>query len=180
MLTLLGLSILCSCNKENNNGGLGTILGEWKSTKYEYIFQGAVVGFEDFEGERFVFYDNGNMIDINMYGEQITLSYIFDDKLGILSAGTEQWGITISSSTMVLTDKSEWYWDSDEEYKAIMYKGTQIYSDDDLSKYAPFGSHFWYYKDGVKIPLYSIEGERGELSTYDFYDESKLYFSRVK
>ena len=179
VMLLLGLSLLSSCNKENYNGSSGSILGEWQSTKEEYIFQGSVVISDNYDEERYVFYDNGNMIRY-MDGESFTYPYVYDNKSGILSIAAMQWGITISSSAMVFTEKSEWYWDSDEEYKAIMYKGTQIYSDEDCSKYAYWAYHFWYYKDGAKIPLYCIEGERGELSTYDFYDEYKLYMARVK
>lgn len=139
VMLLLSLSILSSCNKENN-GNSGDIIGEWQTTKKEYVFQGSVVWAENYDEEKLAFYDNGSMIHY-VSGRPSTYSYVYDTKSGLVSLLNEQWNITLSSSTMVLSRKETWLLTSYNEEKAIMYKGIQIYG-------RPI--QFWYFKDGEK------------------------------
>ncbi|MCQ2170575.1 MAG: hypothetical protein MJY48_03330 [Bacteroidales bacterium] len=166
-MLLLGLNILCSCNKENN-GSSGSIIGEWQSTKRENIFQGSVVGSENQEEIRLTFYDD-NILTLNSNGNVPTMRYQYDEKMKVLSFGGMQFEIFLSSKILTLSRKMELYKALDKEYKAAMYKGTQIYCD---GEYSP--SNFWYYKGDEKIPV-------GKAGNGDyFYEEIKIYFSRVK
>ncbi|MCQ2170577.1 MAG: hypothetical protein MJY48_03340 [Bacteroidales bacterium] len=169
-MLLLGLSILCSCNKENN-GSSGSIIGEWQPTKSEAIFQGSVVNSSYEDWVRYDFHNDGNVMMTDPHsGEGYYLPYLYDTKLGQLTILGQQWEINLSSSTMVLTDKVDWFMGPpDEEYKATMYKGTEIYCDREH-----YPDNFWYYRGDEKIPV-----QRPQVEDY-FYDEVKEYFSRVK
>lgn len=171
-----------SCGKDSSVKSSGSIVGTWKYSECELMFNGKSTSYtvdhkEEFGSGIITFTEDGVMIDNGYTGK-----YVYSPESNTLTDIYYEGGIEdrdnyylkmLSPTEFVMSyGRSEHYISEDDQKMYVgTYKGFKIYRD--------YGEYY-YYKDGVAIscdPLGdyddTYEGQR------EYYDEELMHFKRI-
>ncbi len=181
LLICLSVAII-SCGKDDSVKSSASLVGTWKYSECELMFNGKSTSYtvdhkEDFGSGIITFTEDGVMIDNGYTGH-----YIYSPKSNTLTDIYYEGGIedrdtcylkVLSPSEFVMSYGCSEHYISEDDQKIYVgtYKGFKIYRD--------YGEYY-YYKNGEAISCHplgdyddSYEGQR------EYYDDDLIHYKRI-
>ncbi|MCQ2173514.1 MAG: hypothetical protein MJY61_00090 [Bacteroidales bacterium] len=190
-MLLLGLSLLSSCNKENN-GSSNSLIGDWELFKFEWQFDNNVV-IESYDIETIDETELGmgmarlGFIDDKLVqnGVGLVCTYVYDSKENtlLINGFIKLNIIKLTSDELWLCEPNITAENTVKENELGVYKGKTIYGDSKNINDNVIS--LWYHNSSNKpIECYrsfhNFHSGDKDFNSWDFYDKNVFYLKRIK